>query len=287
MAALDANDPAALDRYITAHPVTALISALPYHCNRVVAHAAHRHSTHYFDLTEDISVSSYIRSMSQDARTTFAPQCGLAPSFISIAANHVMQHFESVESVQMRSALSLHPNNALKYSLTWSTDGLINEYENPCYELEKGEKVTIRPLEGLETITLDGVKYEAFNTSGGLGTLVDTYKGVQHMSYKTMRYPGHCENIRLLMNELKLNDDRETLKRILENALPKALQDVVLIYVAVTGISTACCSRKPLSEGVPGDHCRPSLVHYRCRQPVPCVPSWISCLTHRTPIEGF
>ena len=56
------------------------------------------------------------------------------------------------------------------------------------------------------------------------------------MNYKTIRYPGHCEQMRLLMNGLKLNHDRETLKRILENAVPQTLQDVVIIYAAVTGL---------------------------------------------------
>jgi saccharopine dehydrogenase-like NADP-dependent oxidoreductase len=55
------------------------------------------------------------------------------------------------------------------------------------------------------------------------------------MDYKTMRYPGHCAQMRLLMNDLKLNQDRATLKRILENAVPQTLQDVVIVYVAVTG----------------------------------------------------
>src|SRR5207253_1557888 len=99
-----------------------------------------------------------------------------------------------------------------------------------------GEKTTLLPLEGYETIELDGLLYEAFNTSGGLGTLADTYAGkVRNMNYKTLRYPGHCEKIHLLMKDLKLNDDRQTLKRILENAIPKTLQDVVLIYAAVSG----------------------------------------------------
>ena len=55
------------------------------------------------------------------------------------------------------------------------------------------------------------------------------------MNYKTIRYPGHCEQMRLLMNDLKLNHDRGTLKRILENAVPQTLQDVVIVYAAVTG----------------------------------------------------
>jgi saccharopine dehydrogenase-like NADP-dependent oxidoreductase len=165
------------------------------------------------------------------------PQCGLAPGFISIVANDLMGHFEAVETVKMRvGALPVNPANALKYSLTWSTDGLINEYGNLCHGIENGERTTLLPLEGYETITVDGLLYEAFNTSGGLGTLADTYAGkVRTMNYKTLRYPGHRDMIHLLMNDLKLNDDRATLKRILENAVPKTLQDVVLIYVAVAG----------------------------------------------------
>jgi len=142
-----------------------------------------------------------------------------------------------LEHVKMRvGALPVHPSNALKYSLTWSTDGLINEYGNLCYGIEEGEKVPLQPLEGHETIELDGLLYEAFNTSGGLGTLADSYVGrVKTMNYKTLRYPGHCEKIHLLMKDLKLNEDRETLKRVLEHAIPQTLQDVVLIYASVTG----------------------------------------------------
>ena len=93
------------------------------------------------------------------------------------------------------------------------------------------------PLEGLEEIQIDGQKYEAFNTSGGLGSLAETYSGrVQRMDYKTMRYPGHCEQMRLLMNGLRMKDDRATLKRVLENAVPQTLQDVVIVYTAVTGL---------------------------------------------------
>ena len=98
-----------------------------------------------------------------------------------------------------------------------------------------GRRIEARRSKG-EEIEIDGTLYEAFNTSGGLGSLAETYGArSQVMDYKTMRYPGHCEQMRLLMNDLKLNHDRGTLKRILENAVPQTLQDVVVIYVAVTG----------------------------------------------------
>src|ERR1043165_6458075 len=236
-AVLDVREQDAVDTYLSAHPVDAIISSLPYFCNPTVAKLALKHGCHYFDLTEDVEVTDQIRSMAEGATHAFMPQCGLAPGFISVVTHDLMTHFETLDHVKMRvGALPVHPSNALKYSLTWSTDGLINEYGNICYGIEAGEQVSLLPLEGYETIEVDGLLYEAFNTSGGLGTLADTYAGkVRTMNYKTLRYPGHCDKISLLMKDLKLNEDRETLKRILEQAIPQTLQDVVLIYASVMG----------------------------------------------------
>lgn len=235
--ALDVRQPERVARYLAAHPFDAIVSSLPYYCNVTVGELARAHRLHYFDLTEDIEVTDRIRAISVGTDRAFVPQCGLAPGFISIVANDLMTRFESLDTVKMRvGALPVHPSNALKYSLTWSTDGLINEYGNVCHGIEEGQRVSLVPLEGYETIEVDGLPYEAFNTSGGLGTLAETYAGkVRTMNYKTLRYPGHCEKIQLLMKDLKLNEDRQTLKRILENAIPQTLQDVVLIYASVTG----------------------------------------------------
>ncbi len=236
--ALDATDAATLEAHLKSHPADAVISSLPYYCNRNVAEAARRHDMHYFDLTEDVEVTRAVRAIAQGAASAFVPQCGLAPGFISIAANELITHFDTVRSVKLRvGALPQHPNNVLKYSLTWSTEGLINEYGNPCQAIVDGRMAEVMPLEGMEEIEIDGTLYEAFNTSGGLGSLAETYgPAVEQMTYKTMRYPGHCEQMRLLMNDLKLNQDRSTLKRILEKAVPQTLQDVVIVYAAVSGL---------------------------------------------------
>jgi saccharopine dehydrogenase-like NADP-dependent oxidoreductase len=233
----DAADPKSLATHLAAHPADAIVSSLPYYCNPAVAQAARDVGAHYFDLTEDVEVTRKVRAIAEGAKTAFVPQCGLAPGFVSIAANELITHFDELRSVKLRvGALPQHPNNVLKYSLTWSTEGLINEYGNPCLAISDGRLVEAAPLEGLEEIEIDGTSYEAFNTSGGLGSLGETYGDrCDQMNYKTMRYPGHCEQVRLLMNDLKLNHDRGTLKRILENAVPQTLQDVVVIYVAVTG----------------------------------------------------
>ncbi|HXR92306.1 MAG TPA: saccharopine dehydrogenase C-terminal domain-containing protein [Steroidobacteraceae bacterium] len=234
---LDATNAPALAAHLAAHPVDAVISSLPYYCNVGVAEAARQAGLHYFDLTEDVEVTRAVRRIAAGAGTAFVPQCGLAPGFISIAAAELITHFDELRAVKLRvGALPQHPNNVLKYSLTWSTEGLINEYGNPCQAIVDGRSIDVAPLEGLEEIEIDGTLYEAFNTSGGLGSLAETHGAhCESMNYKTIRYPGHCEQMRLLMNDLKLNHDRGTLKRILENAVPQTLQDVVIVYAAVTG----------------------------------------------------
>ena len=234
---LDATNGKALSAHIQEHKPTAVVSSLPYFCNVAVAEVTRKEGLHYFDLTEDVAVTDAVRKLAEGAEQAFAPQCGLAPGFISIAANELMKHFDSVTSVKMRvGALPQHPNNVLKYSLNWSIDGIINEYGNMCRSIVNGREVDVLPLEGLEQIEIDGTRYEAFNTSGGLGSLGETYADqVKTMNYKTIRYPGHCKHMRLLMNGLGLNQDRDTLKRILENSIPQTLQDVVIIYAAVTG----------------------------------------------------
>jgi len=234
---LNISDHSHLLAYFSSNEFDAVISALPYYCNPIVAKLAHQFNLHYFDLTEDVNVTKQIKKIAYKAESAFVPQGGLAPGFISIVTHNLIQNFEQVDVVKMRvGALPVRPSNVLKYSLTWSTDGLINEYGNPCFGIIDGQEVKLQPLEGYETIEIDGLLYEAFNTSGGIGTLADSYREkVNSMDYKTLRYPGHCEKMRFLMNDLKLNKDRPTLKSILEKAIPKTMQDVVLIFSSVCG----------------------------------------------------
>ena len=217
-----------------------VISALVYSANPAVARIAVETSTSYFDLTEDVATTRAVRQLESKCpeRCILMPQCGLAPGFISIAANHLMDQFESLDSVHMRvGALPQFPSNTLKYNLTWSTDGLINEYCNPCEAIHDGRLQEVIPLEGYEQFSLDGIRYEAFNTSGGLGSLCETMQGkVRELNYRTIRYTGHRDLMDFLLRGLRLSDRRELLKEILENAIPVTYQDVVITFVNVAGI---------------------------------------------------
>jgi saccharopine dehydrogenase-like NADP-dependent oxidoreductase len=217
----------------------AVVSACSFNVNTGIATAALEAGASYFDLTEDVETTKAIHRISQMAKPgqVFMPQCGLAPGFVSIAAYDLARGFDRLHEVRLRvGALPQFPTNEMKYNLTWSTDGLINEYGNPCQAIHEGKLLEVLPLEGLEHFSLDGVGYEAFNTSGGVGTLCETLAGrVRTLNYKTVRYRGHREFMSFLMNGLRMNERRAMLKDILENAVPVTPQDVVLIFCTVTG----------------------------------------------------
>lgn len=217
-----------------------VISALAFSANPLVARIAVETSTSYFDLTEDVATTKAVRHWTDRCAPgrILMPQCGLAPGFISIVANHVMEQFESLDRVHMRvGALPQFPSNTLKYNLTWSTDGLINEYCNPCEAIHEGRVQEVLPLEGYEEFSLDGVRYEAFNTSGGLGSLCESMQGkVRELNYRTVRYTGHRDLMQFLLSGLRLSERRALLKEILENAIPVTYQDVVITFVNVSGL---------------------------------------------------
>jgi saccharopine dehydrogenase-like NADP-dependent oxidoreductase len=215
----------------------AVLNAAPYHATTAVARAARKAGVHYLDLTEDVASTREVKALAEGAPCAFIPQCGLAPGFISIVAHDLAAQFDTLEDVRLRvGALPQFPSNTLNYNITWSTDGVINEYCEPCEAIVDGRLRETQALEEREEFSLDGVTYEAFNTSGGLGTLCETLAGrVRNLNYRTIRYPGHAAIMKTLLHDLGLRDRRELLKEILENAVPSTLQDVVVIFVTVSG----------------------------------------------------
>ncbi|MDB5892729.1 MAG: saccharopine dehydrogenase [Rhodoferax sp.] len=229
------DDDAALRRAIAGR--YAVLNALPFHRALAVARLCVAERVHCFDLTEDVASTHAIRGLAAEAQSVLMPQCGLAPGFIGVVGHDLAGRFDSVLDLRMRvGALPRYPLNALRYNLTWSTEGLINEYCNPCEALVDGERVEVTALEGLETFALDGVEYEAFNTSGGLGTLTETLRGrARNVDYKSVRYPGHCAIMKLLLNDLRLRDRRDLLKEIFEAAIPATAQDVIIVFATASG----------------------------------------------------
>lgn len=231
----DLGDSAGLQALLAPHQ--AVLSCLPYALNRDVASAAHALGMHYFDLTEDVPTTQHIRALAQDAQGVMAPQCGLAPGFVGIVAAHLAEQFDRVRSIRMRvGALPQHPTGLLGYAFNWSPEGVVNEYLNDCEVIEEGVHKWVSAMEWIESIYVGGTRLEAFTTSGGLGTMCETYAGrVENLDYKTMRYPGHVELMNFFFHELLMRERRDEAGRILTHAKPPVDEDVVYLHVSAEG----------------------------------------------------
>jgi len=216
----------------------AVVSAAPYFLNAGIAEACARARVAYFDLTEDVATTKFIRTLARKTKgVTFMPQCGLAPGAINIVGGSLASSLDNVRSVEMRvGALPQFASNQMKYYLSWSTAGLINEYCQLGEALHEGKRIATLPLDGVERLTIDGVEYEAFNTSGGVATMCETFAGkVGELNYKTMRYPGHRDLMKFLLQDLNLAGQQELLTQIFDQEVPLTDHDVVVFYVSAVG----------------------------------------------------
>ncbi|MEJ8857935.1 saccharopine dehydrogenase C-terminal domain-containing protein [Variovorax robiniae] len=234
--ALDVENDEALRTALSAHQV--VINCLPFYLAQRVATAAAICSVHYFDLTEDVAATRAIRELSREATSLLMPQCGLAPGVIGMLGGELARDFDELYDLRLRvGALTRNATNSLRYNFTWSIDGVINEYCNPCDAIVNGQLVSVQPMEGHETFTLDAEAFEAFNTSGGLGTLCETLKGkVRNLDYKTIRYPGHRDAMDFLLHDLRLIERRDLLRQVLEHAVPHSREDVVILFASASGL---------------------------------------------------
>jgi saccharopine dehydrogenase-like NADP-dependent oxidoreductase len=235
VAPVDASDPAALGA--TLDRVDAVISCLPFHLNRVVAEAAAAGSLHYFDLTEDVPTTARVRELAAGVPSVVAPQCGLAPGLIAIVGSSLTAGFDDLRSIQLRvGALPQHPTGMLGYAFIWSPEGVVNEYLNDCEVLREGRRKIVPAMSEEEAVVISGTRLEAFLTSGGLGTMCETFEGrVERLDYKTLRYPGHLDLVRFFFDELLLRQRRQLAGEILVHAKPPVDDDIVYLYAAVEG----------------------------------------------------
>ena len=232
---IDASDLKMLSSYLDNSDV--VLSATNYNFNRDIVQLALKKGKHYVDLTEDVGTTNWIREYSKDASVSVIPQCGLAPGAINIIGAHLARQFEKPVSLKLRvGALPLYSANRMSYYLSWNTAGLLNEYVNMCDAIVNRGKAKVKPLEGLEKIIIDGIEYEAFNTSGGVGTLTETFwLQINELDYKTIRYPGHVDYLRFMFEDLGLKNNMDLANEIFNNNVPTTTDDVVIFFVKATG----------------------------------------------------
>ena len=219
--------------------VDAVVSCLPYHLNIDVAEAAADAGTHYFDLTEDVPTTNRVIELAgaQGVNAAFAPQCGLAPGLIGIIGASIAKTFDEIRSIELKvGALPQNPTGLLGYAINWSPEGVVNEYLNDCEVLRQGHRQMVPAMTEKERVFIGGIELEAALTSGGLGTMCETYEGSVHrLDYKTLRYPGHFDQMHFLFDELNLREQRDLVGTMLVDAKPPVNDDIVYIHAAVEG----------------------------------------------------
>jgi saccharopine dehydrogenase-like NADP-dependent oxidoreductase len=232
---LDIQSADTLDSFIP--HCDAVVSAAPFYLNRSISCACARAGRPYFDLTEDVEATRFVRGLAVGKNLTFMPQCGLAPGAVNIIGSGLAHSLKTVRSLEMRvGALPLSAGNQMKYYLSWSTAGLINEYCQFGEALYQGQRIQTAPLDGVERLTIDGVEYEAFNTSGGVATMCETFQDrIADLNYKTLRYPGHRDLMKFLLYDLNLYQKRDVLTQIFDQEVPLTFSDVVVVYANSVG----------------------------------------------------
>jgi saccharopine dehydrogenase-like NADP-dependent oxidoreductase len=179
---------------------------------------------------------------------TIIPDCGVAPGLTNMMVGYAASKLDNViEAMIMCGGIPEYPVPPLGYTITWSAEGLIDEYVRDVRIIEGGRVAVVPALSGLEEIEFPGVgRLEAFYTDG-LRTLLQTFSNVETMWEKTMRYPGHVESVKLLRalglfdnGPINVGDSqispRLMTARLLEKSLKKPdVGDILTMKVEVAG----------------------------------------------------
>lgn len=231
-----------------------VISAIPYRFNYDLARIAIETKTHFLDLGGNNQIVESERGLFEKAKkndVTIIPDCGLAPGLVSIITRDIVDEMDSVDYVKLRvGGLPMDPKPPLNYQIVFSPNGLINEYVEDAMILDHGEIIKKKSMADIETVSFPKPfgDMEAFITSGGCSTLPYTYgKCIDYLDYKTIRYPGHCEKFKPLLDMGLAGESpidignqkiipRDLLIALLLKNVPTTGKDVVLLKVLSEGM---------------------------------------------------
>lgn len=248
---VDVNDESRTVELMRGHD--AAISCVTYFHNLRLARAAIEARTNFCDLGGNNSVVDSELALDAEARAAginIIPDCGLAPGMVSVLAAHAAARFRHLDELHIRvGGLPQQPRPPLDYQIVFSVEGLINEYVERARVIRGGEIVEVESMTEVESLDFPAPfgRMEAFQTSGGTSTLPETFMGrVRELDYKTIRYPGHCERFKLLVDLGLCGSDaveieggrvapRKVLGEMLSRRLPAGEPDVVLVRLELAG----------------------------------------------------
>ncbi|MFX3672979.1 MAG: saccharopine dehydrogenase family protein [Paenisporosarcina sp.] len=249
---LDANDDADLKEVMTKGDV--VINALFYSFNEKVARIAIEVGIHSVDLGGHIGgATDAVLDLHEEAVAkgiTLIPDLGVAPGMINILAGYGASKLENLKSIKLYvGGIPVEPEEPLKYNIVFSLDGVLDHYTDSSHVVRNGQLQEVPSLTEIESIHFDGFgDLEAFHTSGGTSTLAKTFSTIGTLEYKTIRYAGHADKFKVLVDlgltnkETTVNVDGHIVKTrdVLKEALTPSLllgdkQDAVLLRVIVSG----------------------------------------------------
>lgn len=201
-----------------------------------VARAAIGAGCHYLDISENAASGAAVAALGEAARAagvTLAPGCGLAPGLVTALAAEALDGAGPDEDITVFvGVLPARAENRLGYANIWGIEGLVSEYSTPCLALRGGHLVEVTPLSDAETIYLDGTEFEAFTTAGSLDALARSHEGrVGGLVFKTLRYPGHLDYVRFLLDDLGLAKRLYLFRSLLSTAMPHVEDDRVFMCI--------------------------------------------------------
>ncbi|GIN90171.1 saccharopine dehydrogenase [Siminovitchia terrae] len=230
------------------------INALFYSFNEQVAKAAIQAETHSVDLGGHIGhMTDKVLALHEKAKAaniTLIPDLGVAPGMINILAGYGAEKLTKPASIKLYvGGIPLRPEPPLEYNHVFSMEGVFDHYTDPSLIIRDGLVREIPSLSEVEKVYFEKFgPLEAFHTSGGTSTLSKSYPNLQTLEYKTIRYPGHCEKFKLLVDLNLTHTDyivevrgqqvkpRDVLLKVLEPIVDlKDKDDVVLLRVMVAG----------------------------------------------------
>jgi len=249
---LDIDDPKKIRSFFNIYDV--VISAVPYHFNYFLTKIAIETNTHFIDLGGNNEIVEKQLKLSDKAMknsVTIIPDCGLAPGIVSIITRDIAEYLDKVDFVKIRvGGLPQKPIPPFNYQIVFSPNGLINEYIEDALVLDNEKIIAKKSMTELEEVNFPHPfgNMEAFITSGGCSTLPYTFRYIiKYLDYKTIRYPGHCDMIKPVLDiglgsekPIYLNGDeiipRDILIKLIKEKIPSDGKDVVLLKTISEGL---------------------------------------------------
>ena len=206
-ATADASDPHSVAGWLRQEKITSFLSAVPYFFNLGLTHAAIESGAGMTDLGGNSEVVFHQLDLSAEAASagiTVVPDCGQVPGMGTSLILHALEALDEPRDVFMWDCgLPQNPSPPWHYRLTFSIEGLTNEYFGDCVFIRDGKTVGVPAMEELEIVEFPPPigRLEAFTTSGGLTTAARTFAGrLRTLQNKTLRYPGNFAQLKVLQH---------------------------------------------------------------------------------------